>query len=29
MLKAQDTNSEIIINHFENREIGYAFHDID
>ena len=29
MLKAHDTNSEIIINHFESREIGYAFHDID
>ena len=24
-----DTNSDIVINHFENREIKYAFHDID
>jgi len=29
MLKAHDTNSDIIINHFENMEIEYAFHDID
>ncbi|MDD6483149.1 MAG: HAD hydrolase-like protein [Clostridiales bacterium] len=29
MLRAHDTNSEIIINHFENRKICYAFHDID
>ena len=29
MLKAHDTNSDIIINHFEDMEIGYAFHDID
>lgn len=29
MLKAHDTNSEIIINHFEDMEIRYAFHDID
>lgn len=29
MLKAHDTNSEIIMNHFEDMEIGYAFHDID
>ena len=26
---AHDTNSKIIINHFEDREIKYAFHDID
>lgn len=29
MLKVHDTNSDIIINHFEDMEIGYAFHDID
>ena len=26
---AHDTNSKIIINHFEDREIKYAYHDID
>lgn len=29
MLKVHNTNSEIIINPFENMEIKYAFHDID
>ena len=29
MLRVKDTNSEIIINGFEEREIKYAFHDID
>lgn len=29
MLKAHNTNSEIIINRFDDMEIGYAFHDID
>lgn len=29
MLKAKNNNSEIIVNPFEDREIMYAFHDID
>lgn len=29
MLKAHNTNSAIIINGFDDMEIGYAFHDID
>ncbi|MBO5008165.1 MAG: HAD family hydrolase [Clostridia bacterium] len=29
MLKVHDTSSEIVINHFPDREIKYAFHDID
>lgn len=29
MIKAHNTNSEIIINSFDDMEIGYAFHDID
>lgn len=29
MLKAKNTNSSIVINDFEQREISYAFHDID
>lgn len=29
MLKAKNTNSTIVINPFEDREITYAFHDID
>lgn len=29
MLKIRDTYSEIVINHFKDRKIEYAFHDID
>ncbi len=29
MLTIKDTNSDIIINHFDTRNIKYAFHDID
>lgn len=29
MLKVHNTNSEIIINPFDDMEIKYAFHDID
>lgn len=29
MITFHDTNSDIVINHFDDREIKYAFHDID
>ncbi len=29
MLTIRDTNTSIVINHFESRKIQYAFHDID
>ena len=29
MLTVRDTNSSIVINHFDERKIEYAFHDID
>ncbi len=29
MLNVHDTNSKIVINHFEDTQIKYAFHDID